>query len=179
MNMDCRLAIALRDEISEKHRQCCALDDELREIFLKKLNATRAVGELLGTAKHQMGEARFDEFKKSLPIDSAALRQYIRFARQHPSPFDDFREGIKATRDACTITGLLPAPQGGACGQLQELSFFSDWSRRVQQLALLFAKYSNQKPLPDWRTDEADQFLRSCRPVFDIARKVQLVSERV
>lgn len=181
--MEYSLTATFAAEITAKHQECVSLDGKIRELFLRKVNVTREIGELLKTAKEQMGIGAFTSIKRELPMarevepgkyDYSAITAYETFFAQNPEPFDDFNAAMKAAKSALSITGLLAGP-GKATDNVMhpKVSFFGDFLTSIQNLAHKFSKYCNLRPVTEWSQEEAEQFIRSCRPVFDIAKKVE------
>jgi hypothetical protein len=166
------LAVSLRDEIIQRHREGIALDHLLRDTLLKKLECTRATGILLEEAHEQFHGHRWHEFETSLPFDSKALRAYIRFARRHPGPVTDVLAAMRCAKESAMLTGLLPWPNGHGPETLHKPNFFSRVTNTLQDIAAEWRKFVDRKPLSNWPDKTKEQFLSSLKPLLQIYKEV-------
>jgi len=166
------LSVALLDEITAKHQQGIALDQQLREILLRKLEVTRECGILLDESQHEFKGERWKEFADKLPFDSNALRMYIKFARKHPEPVNDISQAMRCAAQAALTTGLLQFPNGQRPEKIHEPNFFSRVTIAIQSLAVEWKKYSNRHPLKTWPDETKTQFLETLKPIALIYHEV-------
>jgi len=167
------LAVSLRDEISQRHLEGIALDQQLRETLLRKLECTREVGILLEEAHEQLRGDSWHEFETSLPFDSKSLKAYVRFSRAHADgPIVDIGKAMRAAHQAALATGLLQFPNGHGPEKLHTPNFFSRVTSTLQDIASEWRKYVDRKPLSIWPDDLKEQFCSSLRPGLQIYREV-------
>jgi hypothetical protein len=170
--MSHELAATLRDEITRKHELGIALDQQLRETLLRKLECTRETGILLAEAQDQFKGERWTQFASELPIDGSAVKAYLRFARRHPDPVTEIATAMRCATQAAMLTGLLPWPNGHGPETLHTPNFFSRVTNTLQDIAAEWRKFVDRKPLSNWSDETKQQFLSSLKPVIQIAREV-------
>jgi len=172
--MNRELALTLRDEITRKHHEGIALDQQLRDTLLRKLECTRETGILLDEAQDQIRGDAWREFTGSLPFDSKAMSEYLKFARKHSEPVTEVAQAMRCAFDAALTTGLLPFADGHGPQKLHAPNFFSKLTVAVQQIAAGWRRFANRYPVDQWRDEQKEQFCESLRPILAMHRETAL-----
>lgn len=166
--MNQELAVTFRKQILKKHEEGVKLDDELRDVVLRKLNVAREVGILLQESRDSLGFGGYSELRKDLGISDAALAEYISFSKRHAEPITDFREALRNVKAACQASGLLEIAPGHAKQNLHEPHFFSTAAATLNRFLVLFRKHADQHPITTWRPAAREQFRRTLEPMVKI-----------
>jgi hypothetical protein len=172
------LALNLRQQISERHAQNQAIDTEVREVLLRKLNCVREAGILVEEAKKNLSGRQFAEIAKDVPIES--LRAYLAFSRLHTDgPITEVEKGMKSMR-ALTLAlqtgGLLPfANNGHGLQQLRQQSLFiPEIIQAAAQLAHKLRQHLKSHPLVEWNPSDIESTLAALQPVVSVHRQLRL-----
>jgi hypothetical protein len=171
------LALNLRQQISERHAQNQAIDTEVREVLLRKLNCVREAGVLVEEAKKNLSPRQFAEIAKDVPIDS--LRAYLAFSRLHTDgPITEVEKGMKSMR-ALTLAlqtgGLLPFSDGHGVQRLnQRSSFIPDLIQAAALLAHKLRQHLKSHPLSSWQPSDIEAAIAGLQPVLSVHRQLRL-----
>jgi hypothetical protein len=150
------LALNLRQQISERHEQNKAIDAEVRDVLLRKLNGVRELGILVGEAKANLSPQQFAEVARDVPLDS--LRAYMASAKQNPAPITEVESGMRSMRTltlAFQTGGLLPFASG-------------------HELAHKLRQRLKTRPLSEWDPTDIEAAVAALQPVLSVHRQLRL-----
>jgi hypothetical protein len=175
------LALNLRQQISERHAENIAIDDEVREILLRKLNCVREAGILVEEAKANLSQQQFAEIAKDVPL--ASLQAYLAFSRLHADgPITELEKGMKSMR-ALTLAlqtgGLLPFSDGHGVQHLnQPPSFIPELIRAAALFAHKLRHHLKSHPLSEWEPSDIEAALAALQPVLSIDRQLRMFLDK-
>ena len=153
------------------------MDEELRELLLKKLNTARECGLYISEARETLSKREFAEATKGISLP--AVRAYVAFAKHNRhQPVTELKSGMRSMADvmlALQTGGLLPFPNTGHGEQrlLDPGNLFSAISRNLQKALVGFAKVQNAKPLSRWEPLQLETFLEELKPVVKAYLKIE------
>lgn len=170
------LALRLAHEISERHEANKRIDQEVRDVLLRKLNAVRELGVLVGEAQATLSKQQFREIAEEIPIDS--LRAYMAFARQHSEPITEVEAGMKSIRTltlALQTGGLLPFADGHGVQELrQRAPFVPEIIHAAAQLAHKLRQHLKSHPLSAWDPSNIESVVAGLQPVLSVHRQLRM-----
>jgi hypothetical protein len=170
------LALNLRQQISERHAQNKAIDAEVRDVLLRKLNCVREAGILVEEAKANLSKQQFAEITKDVPLDS--LRAYLAFARQNPEPIIEVEAGMRSMRGlvlALQTGGLLPFSDGHGVQKLtQQSSLIPELIQASALLAHKLRQHLKSHPLNEWNPSDIEAALAAVQPVLSVHRQLRM-----
>jgi hypothetical protein len=170
------LALSLSQQIRERHEQNIAIDQELRDVLLRKLNSVRELGVLIAEAKETLTRPEFAQATTDIPGE--AVRAYMAFARQHREPITEVEAGMKSMRStyiALQTGGLLPFSDGHGLQTLrQQPSFVPEIIQASAKLAHTLRHHLKSHPLRQWDPQDVEQVLAGLQPVLSVFKQLRL-----
>jgi hypothetical protein len=164
------LAVALQNQIAQSHERCVDLSKQLEQILIDQLAATRETGILFQTARADLTPGEFKELRDAVGIDSAAVQNYINFARTHQEPVTRLADAVSCMKTVLQRTGLLES-RGLSSHRVQPPeNFWIYAAKTVRTLIDFWNRFTRGRELSQ---NEKDQALAILSPLLEIARSLR------
>lgn len=146
------------------HARCMALDEDVRDVILDKVNAIRECGLILASIKtgRKHGEwlGLFDpENETRFAFGARTAQTYMRFAEALPREVTSLPDGIRSITAFMRATGALP-PADPNDGEARNTNPFSALMDGVKAIRHTFTGWGDVKTWPQNRREQAREQLR-------------------
>jgi len=171
------LALTFREQIRERHKQNQAIDEQLREVLVRKLNSVRELGVLCQEAGAALDKFQFAKVTKECGIDERTLHAYVAFANEHQSPITEVESAMRSMRGlmlALQTGGLLPFSGGRGIEKLHvNPSFVQQIIQAAATLAHRIRAQLKRQPLSRWDRNNIEHLLAALKPVLSISAQLE------
>lgn len=170
------LAQTLGEQIKSRHTNNLRLDQELKDMLLRKLNCVRECGLLVSEAKSSLSRNEFKQACNNIPLPM--LKAYMAFAANNQEPISELAPGMRSIRSvmiALESGGLLPF-SNRVGNRVQHLrrnpDFISEVIDACARLADNIRRHLRSHSLRHWQSGEIEALLAGLAPLLAVSRQL-------
>lgn len=159
----------LAKEINDTYAECCQIAQQTQAVWLYMENSRIKIGELLRTAKDQVGHGKFTKWIEdncSFSMDTA--QRCMNIAKDMKGQRIESLADLKEYHKVLVRLGLKEPNEGHGPQVLHDFNAFAVFTKTILDTRKKIAEIFEKEPLDEWEDDAKEQLKDQLQPIVEL-----------